>query len=165
MKEFIKILDDLRSEDVKFDFNPLNRNLCFGGGGGGGVPKIKPPKITLKPPKGPNISQFGTGSGGTLGQLAGGVSNVGQQIGANLATNVEGAFNTVGGVMEKVTSLGKSKDDGDDSSSDSASTPGAEESVGESSSKVQMKQAEAAKGQKAKAGAKGKRALRKVGAQ
>ena len=31
MKELIKILDDLRPEGIRFDFNPINKNLCFGG--------------------------------------------------------------------------------------------------------------------------------------
>ena len=50
MKEYIKILDDLRPEEIRFNFDPLNKNLCFGGGGGGGpavVPKIKVPKIEI----------------------------------------------------------------------------------------------------------------------
>ena len=41
MREFIKTLDDLRPEDIRFNFDPLNRNLCFGGGGGGGDPVTK----------------------------------------------------------------------------------------------------------------------------
>ena len=46
MKEYIHILDGLRPEEVQFVFNPINRNLCFGGGnplggllGGGGAPQ------------------------------------------------------------------------------------------------------------------------------
>ena len=35
MKEHIQILDGLRPEDTRFSFDPVNRNLCFGGGGGG----------------------------------------------------------------------------------------------------------------------------------
>ena len=41
MKEFIKTLDDLRPEDIRFPFDPLNKKLCFGGGGGGGGPVTK----------------------------------------------------------------------------------------------------------------------------
>lgn len=32
IKEHIKVLDNLRSEEVRFNFNPTNRNLCFSGG-------------------------------------------------------------------------------------------------------------------------------------
>ena len=35
IKENIKILDNLRPEETRFNFDPLNRNLCFGVGGGG----------------------------------------------------------------------------------------------------------------------------------
>ena len=35
MKEHIQILDGLRPENTRFSFDPVNRNLCFGGGGGG----------------------------------------------------------------------------------------------------------------------------------
>ena len=35
MKEHIQILDRLRPEEARFAFDPVNRNLCFGGGGGG----------------------------------------------------------------------------------------------------------------------------------
>jgi hypothetical protein len=34
IKECIEVLDNLRPEEVRFDFDPLNRNLCFGGGAG-----------------------------------------------------------------------------------------------------------------------------------
>ena len=44
MKEFIKTLDDLRPEDIRFPFDPLNKKLCFGGGGGGPA-QVIPPKI------------------------------------------------------------------------------------------------------------------------
>ena len=45
MKEYIKILDDLRPEEIRFDFDPLNKNLCFGGGGS--PPPLPKPKIVL----------------------------------------------------------------------------------------------------------------------
>ena len=32
IKENIEVLDSLRPEEVRFNFNPLNRNLCFSGG-------------------------------------------------------------------------------------------------------------------------------------
>ena len=35
MKEHIQILDGVRPENTRFSFDPVNRNLCFGGGGGG----------------------------------------------------------------------------------------------------------------------------------
>ena len=45
MKEFIKTLDDLRPEDIRFPFDPLNKKLCFGGGGGGtGATRTVPPR-------------------------------------------------------------------------------------------------------------------------
>ena len=39
IKEYIKVLDNLRPEEVSFDFDPLNKNLCFcAPGSGGGNP-------------------------------------------------------------------------------------------------------------------------------
>ena len=38
IKEYIEVLDNLRPEETRFDFDPLNKNLCFGGSGGGGNP-------------------------------------------------------------------------------------------------------------------------------
>ena len=66
--------------------------------------------------------------------------------------------------MQKI-GLHAKDDPGSDDAPGKAATPGSTEPVGGGSSKVAMKQAESAKGKKAKMGAKGKRALRKVGAQ
>ena len=67
--------------------------------------------------------------------------------------------------MQKL-GLHKSDDDsGDSGETTPSAAPGQSETVGGSGSKVSMKEAESAKGKKAKMGAKGKRALRKVGAQ
>ena len=35
IKEYIEVLDNLRPEETRFDFDPLNKNLCFGGESGG----------------------------------------------------------------------------------------------------------------------------------
>ena len=32
IKEHIQVLDNLRPEEVRFNFNPTNKNLCFSGG-------------------------------------------------------------------------------------------------------------------------------------
>tara|TARA_R100000750_G_scaffold14004_1_gene9168 strand:+ start:724 stop:1707 length:984 start_codon:yes stop_codon:yes gene_type:complete len=36
IKEYIEVLDNLRPEETRFDFDPLNKNLCFGGASSGG---------------------------------------------------------------------------------------------------------------------------------
>ena len=180
MKEFIKTLDDLRPEDIRFPFDPLNKKLCFGGGGGGGPkpPTIKLPEVKMDLP---SASDLSSGLSTTLGDAGSalqtnldsatsGINTTLSDASSALATNIdtglstvkEGLDSTIGqipGLMQ-----GKKDDDGGGEGPGSASTPGESESVGSGSSKIAMKEATASKGKKAKMGAKGKRALRKVGA-
>ena len=179
MKELIKTLDDLRPEDIRFPFDPLNKKLCFGGGGGGGGPAL--PKVKIKVPELPSASDIISGLSTTLGDAGSalqtnldsatsGINTTLSDASSALATNIdtglstvkEGLDSTIGqipGLMQ-----GKKDDDGGGEGPGSASTPGESESVGSGSSKIAMKEATASKGKKAKMGAKGKRALRKVGA-
>ena len=150
MKEYIKILDDLRPEETRFPFDPLNKNLCFGGGSPAPLPK---PKIVL-----PKIE-----IGGTLGEgLDAGKTNLHTAADAGKAFAHEAADQFKAG-MQKL-GLHKKDDPGSDDAPGAAASVGEAKTVGEGSSKIQMKEAVASKGKKAKMGAKGKRALRKVGA-
>ena len=192
MKEYIKILDDLRPEEIRFDFDPLNKNLCFGGGGTPALPKVKisVPKIKI---------------GGTAGALldkgketAHDLSDAAKEKAHAAATKAKEAAHTAAtkakqnvhglatdartelhrqtdaaraGVhaaadmgKEWMQKLGLAKtDEPTEAAAAAKATPGGTEKVGEGG-KIQMKEAVASKGKKAKAGAKGKRALRKVGA-
>jgi len=72
IKENIEVLDSLRPEEVRFNFNPLNRNLCFSGGsytGGEGniVDEFKGMFNSMTSP-------FGGGSGGGDMDTEGGLS-------------------------------------------------------------------------------------------
>ena len=193
MKEYIKILDDLRPEEIRFDFDPLNKNLCFGGGGTPALPKVKisVPKIKI---------------GGTAGALldkgketAHDLSDAAKEKAHAAATKAKEAAHTaatkakqnVHGLatdartelhrqtdaaragVHAAADMGKmwmqklglaDKDESKEAAAAAKATPGGTEKVGEGG-KIQMKEAVASKGKKAKAGAKGKRALRKVGAQ
>ena len=193
MKEYIKILDDLRPEEIRFDFDPLNKNLCFGGGGTPALPKVKisVPKIKI---------------GGTAGALldkgketAHDLSDAAKEKAHAAATkakeaahtaatkakqNVHGLATDARTELHRQASAGRAglhaaadmgkmwmqklgladKDESKEAAAAAKATPGGTEKVGEGG-KIQMKEAVASKGKKAKAGAKGKRALRKVGAQ
>ena len=193
MKEYIKILDDLRPEEIRFDFDPLNKNLCFGGGGTPALPKVKisVPKIKI---------------GGTAGALldkgketAHDLSDAAKEKAHAAATkakeaahtaatkakqNVHGLATDARTELHRQASAGRAglhaaadmgkmwmqklgladKDESKEAAAAAKATPGGTEKVGEGG-KIQMKEELASKGKKAKAGAKGKRALRKVGAQ
>ena len=161
MKEYIKILDDLRPEETRFPFDPLNKNLCFGGGSPAPLPK---PKIVL-----PKIEIGGTlGEGLDAGKA--GLESAADAGKTNLATGADAgkafaheAADQFKAGMQKL-GLHKKDDPGSDDAPGAAASVGEAKTVGEGSSKIQMKEAVASKGKKAKMGAKGKRALRKVGA-
>jgi len=203
MKEYIKILDDLRPEEIRFPFDPLNKNLCFGGG----TPTL--PKVKISVPK--------IKIGGTAGDLldkgketAGDLADSAKENAAAAATkakeaahaaatkakevahtaatktkqNVHGLATDARTELHRQASAGRAglhaaadmgkmwmqklgladKDESKEAAAAAKATPGGTEKVGEGG-KIQMKEAVASKGKKAKAGAKGKRALRKVGAQ
>ena len=188
MKEFIKTLDNLRPEDIRFPFDPLNKNLCFGGG------PPKPPKIKIGGSAGEILdagkaaadkaaadAKAAKAAAATKAREAAHAAASKTKANAmGLATDARAELHRVAAAgrafahaaadqvktgMQKI-GLHKSDDDSGDSGETTASAaPGQSETVGASGSKVSMKEAEAAKGKKAKMGAKGKRALRKVGAQ
>ena len=175
MKEYIKILDDLRPEEIRFNFDPLNKNLCFGGG--------STPTIKLK-------------VGGTAGAIldkgkktAHDLTDAAREKAHTAATktkqNVHGLATDARAELHRTVSAGRAglhaaadqgkewmqklgladkNESGGDETAAAKATPGGTEKVGEGG-KIQMKEAVEAKGKKAKMGAKGKRALRKVGAQ
>ena len=186
MKEYIKILDDLRPEDIRFNFDLTNKNLCFGGGGGGGAL----PKVKFEPPPIPKLKVGGTlgealDAGKAAGESAADATKTNLATGAdagkaalhaaadagktNLHTAADAgkafaheAADQFKAGMQKL-GLHKKDEDGEDTS-EATAVPGESETVGESSGSIAMKEAVESKGKKAKMGAKGKRALRKVGA-
>ena len=188
MKEYIKILDDLRPEDIRFNFDLTNKNLCFGGGGGGGAL----PKVKFEPPPIPKLKVGGTlgealDAGKAAGESAADATKTNLATGAdagkaalhaaadagktNLHTAADAgkafaheAADQFKAGMQKL-GLHKKDDPGSDDAPGSSAIPGGTEKVGGGGSKIAMKQAESAKGKKAKMGAKGKRSLRKVGVQ
>ena len=193
MKEYIKILDDLRPEEIRFDFDPLNKNLCFGGGGTPALPKVKisVPKIKIGVTAGALLDK-GKETAHDLSdaakEKAHAAATKAKEAAHTAATkakqNVHGLATDARTELHRQASAGRAglhaaadmgkmwmqklgladKDESKEAAAAAKATPGGTEKVGEGG-KIQMKEAVASKGKKAKAGAKGKRALRKVGAQ
>ena len=193
MKEYIKILDDLRPEEIRFDFDPLNKNLCFGGGGTPALPKVKisVPKIKIGGTAGALLDK-GKETAHDLSdaakEKAHAAATKAKEVAHTAATkakqNVHGLATDARTELHRQASAGRAglhaaadmrkmwmqklgladKDESKEAAAAAKATPGGTEKVGEGG-KIQMKEAVASKGKKAKAGAKGKRALRKVGAQ
>ena len=204
MKEYIKILDDLRPEEIRFDFDPLNKNLCFGGGGTPALPKVKisVPKIKIGGTAGALLDK-GKETAHDLSdaakekahaaatkakEAAHAAATKAKEVAHTAATktkqNVHGLATDARTELHRQASAGRAglhaaadmgkmwmqklgladKDESKEAAAAAKATPGGTEKVGEGG-KIQMKEAVASKGKKAKAGAKGKRALRKVGAQ
>jgi len=207
MKEYIKILDDLRPEEIRFDFDPLNKNLCFGGS----PPPL--PKIKIGGTAGALLDK-GKETAGDLAdsakenaaaaatkakeaahaaatkakENAAAAATKAKEVAHTAATktkqNVHGLATDARTELHRQASAGRAglhaaadmgkmwmqklgladKDESKEAAAAAKATPGGTEKVGEGG-KIQMKEAVASKGKKAKAGAKGKRALRKVGAQ
>ena len=67
IKENIKVLDSLRPEEARFNFNPLNRNLCFSVGAGGSGNTIENMFDAM-------LSPFGGSGGGGDMDTEGGLS-------------------------------------------------------------------------------------------
>ena len=67
IKENIKVLDSLRPEEARFNFNPLNRNLCFSVGAGGSGNPIENMFDAM-------LSPFGGSGGGGDMDTEGGLS-------------------------------------------------------------------------------------------
>ena len=192
MKEYIKILDDLRPEEIRFDFDPLNKNLCFGGGGTPALPKVKisVPKIKIGGTAGALLDK-GKETAHDLSdaakEKAHAAATKAKEVAHTAATktkqNVHGLATDARTELHRQASAGRAglhaaadmgkmcmqklgladKDESKEPAAAAKATPGGTEKVGEGG-KIQMKEAVASKGKKAKAGAKGKRALRKVGA-
>ena len=202
MKEYIKILDDLRAEEIRFDFDPLNKNLCFGGtpvvlpkikiGGSLGdaldkgketagdaaaaakaaaadtAAKAKATAAKAKAAtqaaatKAKEVAHAAatTTKSNAMGLATDAKAEFARQADAGKAFLHEGADQFKEG-MQKL-GLHKSDDPGSEDTPGSSAAPGGTEKVGGGSSNITMKEAESAKGKKAKMGAKGKRSLRKI---
>lgn len=195
MKEYIKILDDLRAEEIRFDFDPLNKNLCFGGS----PPPL--PKIKIGGSLGEALDAGKDAAGeaaaaakaateaaatkaketaaaaatkakevahaaatktkdNAMGLATDARAELHRQADAGKAFLHEGADQFKEG-MQKL-GLHKSDEPGSEDKPGSSAAPGGTEKVGGGSSNITMKEAESAKGKKAKMGAKGKRSLRKI---
>jgi hypothetical protein len=202
MKEYIKILDDLRPEEIRFHFDPLNKNLCFGGS----TPTL--PKIKIKLPeikiggsagdlldKGKDAAgeaaaaaKAATAAAATKAkEAAAAAATKAKEVAHTAATktkqNVHGLATDAKAEFARQADAGKAAlhaaadqgkewmqklglaktDEPTEAAAAAKATPGGTEKVGEGG-KIAMREAVASKGKKAKAGAKGKRALRKVGA-
>ena len=185
MKEYIKILDDLRPEEIRFPFDPLNKNLCFGGGG---TPTIK---LNVGGSLGAALDSGKAAAAAAATkakEAAHAAATKAKEVAHTAATktkqNVHGLATDARTELHRQTDAGRAglhavadqgkewmqklgladKDEPAEAAAAAKATPGGTEKVGEGG-KVQMKEAVASKGKKAKAGAKGKRGLRKVGSQ
>lgn len=195
MKEYIKILDDLRAEEHRFNFDPTNRNLCFGGTSVT-LPKVKiggtlgdvldkgkdaaeataakakaateaaaakaKETAAAAATKAKEVAHAAatTTKSNAMGLATDAKAEMNRQADAGKAFLHEGADQFKEG-MQKL-GLHKSDEPGSEDKPGSSAAPGGTEKVGGGSSNITMKEAESAKGKKAKMGAKGKRSLRKI---
>jgi len=179
MKEYIKVLDDLRPDEIRFKSDPLNKNLCFGGSPPPPpppLPKIKLPDIEIGGSAGEILD-----AGKDAGEAAADAASTNLQSGATgvrtaLATtksNIGGLADDISGglkyykerIAEKMgvgDILGGIKEvamGGGDPGSKEA--PGKSETIGQGG-QGGMKSASMEAVKKTAAGASGKRRLRKI---